>query len=276
MEINGAAGDKDLIKKCCAKIQADGKRLIMFLEIKDLTVKIGGRRILDEVSFNVEKGDVVAVIGPNGAGKTTLLKALMGLIPYEGDIIRHEIAKIGYVPQGFAFDHNFPLTVEELFLLKTNNKSFWRPSIGQRADISKALSHTQAEPLRHQKIGELSTGQLQRVFIAYALFGHPDLLLFDEPTAGIDIGAEISVYNLLQEINHEQKLTMMLVSHELNVVYRYATNVVCLNKRMACYGTPSQALTPEHLQELYGPHTAFYAHDHKDNNQTNSDKTTEG
>ncbi|HEX21285.1 MAG TPA: ATP-binding cassette domain-containing protein, partial [Actinobacteria bacterium] len=168
-----------------------------------------------------------------------------------------------------------PLTVEELFLLKTGRRSFWWPSSLQKADIVKALSHTQVESLRKQKIGQLSTGQLQRVFIAYALFGQPDLLLFDEPTAGIDIGAEMTVYNLLQKISREHKLTMMIVSHELNVVFRYATNVVCLNKRLACYGTPSEALSSEQLQKLYGPHTAFYAHNHKDNEEINNEKTAD-
>jgi len=260
-----------LLKSGMLKYRRAEKGKLMFLEIKNLTVKMGGQRILDDISFNVEKGDVVAVIGPNGAGKTTLLKALMGLLPYEGEVIWHQIAKIGYVPQRFAFDRTFPLTVEELFLLKTGQKSFWFPSPLQKADITKALSHTQVESLLKQKIGQLSTGQLQRVFIAYALFGEPDLLLFDEPTAGIDIGAEMTVYNLLQEISREQKLTMMIVSHELNVVFRYATNVVCLNRRLACYGTPSEALSSEQLHKLYGPHTAFYTHDHHGHNQPVSD-----
>lgn len=234
----------------------------MLFEVEDLSVKMAGHPVLEDVSFGVEKGDVVAVIGPNGAGKTTLLRAIMGLIPYEGRIQWHEVAKIGYVPQRFAFDRSYPLTVEELFLLKAGKKSFWLPSKGETADIIKALSHTHMEELKQRKIGELSAGQLQRVFIAYALFGEPDLLLFDEPTAGIDIGAEMTVYSLLREISQELNLTMVLVSHELNVVFRYATNVVCLNRRMACYGIPSQVLSPEQLQSLYGPHTAFYGHDH--------------
>lgn len=239
----------------------------MFFDVQNLSLKIGGHIILEDVTFSVEKGDVVAIIGPNGAGKTTLLRAIMGLVPYEGRIIWHEIAKIGYVPQRFAFDRAYPLTVEELFLLKHDRQSFWLPSKAQLADITKALSHTHVENLRYQRIGELSAGQLQRVFIAYALFGQPDLLLFDEPMASIDISTEITVYGLLREISQELNLTLMLVSHELSVVYSYATNVVCLNRRMACYGIPSEVLSPEQLQALYGPETAFYGHDHGDDSQ---------
>ena len=234
----------------------------MLFEVKDLSVKIGGEEILDGISFAVEQGDVVAIIGPNGAGKTTLLRAIMGIIPYEGRIIWHKVARMGYVPQRFAFDSSYPLTVEELFLLKTKPRSFWLPSAGQSSDILKALSHTNVEGLVTRKIGELSMGQLQRVFIAYAVFGEPDLLLFDEPTAGIDIGGEMTVYSLLREIREELNLTMLLVSHELSVVFRYANNVLCLNKQLACYGLPTEVLSPEQLQGLYGPHSAFYGHNH--------------
>lgn len=236
---------------------------MMLFEVDNVSVKMNGASILEDVSFKVDKGDIVAIIGPNGAGKTTLLHAIMGLIKYSGKIHWHEVAKIGYVPQRFKFDHTYPLTVEELFLLKTGQRAFWSPSPAQLADITKALSHTGVENLVKKKVGELSMGQVQRVFIAYSLFGKPDLLLFDEPTAGIDIGAEMTVYGLLREINQELKITILIVSHDLSIVYRYANNVVCLNRRMACYGVPSRVLTPDQLTDLYGPHTAFYEHDHK-------------
>lgn len=241
-------------------------------EVENVSVKMNGSSILEDVSFVVEKGDIVAIIGPNGAGKTTLLLAIIGLIAYNGKIHWHEVAKIGYVPQRFKFDHTYPLTVEELFLLKTGQRAFWSPSRSQLADIAKALSHTGVENLAKNKVGELSMGQLQRVFIAYSLFGKPDLLLFDEPTAGIDIGAEMTVYGLLREINRELKITILLVSHDLSIVYRHANNVICLNRRMACYGVPSQVLTPDQLTDLYGPHTAFYEHNHGNQEDKNLKK----
>ncbi len=231
-------------------------------DVEDLSVTIGRAKVLEHLSFKVNEGDVIAVIGPNGAGKTTLLRALLGILPYEGRIIWHQVPRIGYVPQRFQFDQTFPLTVEELFLLKTKTGSFWGPSGGLVSDIKKALSHTEVENLQKRKIGDLSAGQMQRVFIAYGLFGSPELLLFDEPTAGIDIGAEMTVYSMLREIAEELDITMLLVSHELSVVYTYAKKVICLNKTMACFGEPKKVLTPEQLQSLYGAGVDFYGHDH--------------
>ncbi len=232
------------------------------VEVKDLSVTIGKTTVLDHLSFTVEEGDVIAIIGPNGAGKTMLLRTLLGMIPYEGKITWHKVPVIGYVPQRFHFDHTFPLTVEELFLMKKGGPSFWLPADDLRSDIKKALSHTEVENLAQKKIGDLSSGQMQRVFIAYGLFGSPELLLFDEPTAGIDIGAEMNVYSLLKEIAQELNLTMLLVSHELSVVYTYAKKVICLNKTIACFGEPKKVLTPEQLQSLYGVGADFYRHDH--------------
>lgn len=231
-------------------------------QVDDLSVTLGGTSVLEHVSFTVNRGDIVAVIGPNGAGKTTLLRALLGMVPYEGRIIWHEVPRIGYVPQRFQFDKTFPLTVEELFLLKSGTGRFWLPAESDRQDIKKALSHTEVEHLQKRKLGELSAGQLQRVFVAYGLYGQPELLLFDEPTAGIDIGAEMTIYGLLRNIAEELGLTMLVVSHELSVVYTYARKVVCLNKTMACFGSPQQVLTPEQLQSLYGGGAGFYGHDH--------------
>lgn len=231
-------------------------------EVKDLSVTIGKTPVLEGVSFTVEPGDVVAIIGPNGAGKTTLLKALLGAVPYEGRIIWHQIPRIGYVPQRFNFDRTFPLTVEELFLMKSGARSLWAPAAGRREKIKKALSHTEVDHLEKRKLGELSSGELQRVFIAYGIYGSPQLLFFDEPTAGIDIGAEMTVYGLLRDIAAELELTMLLVSHELSVVYTYARKVICLNKTMSCFGPPQTVLTPEQLQKLYGAGADFYGHGH--------------
>ena len=231
-------------------------------EAHGLTVMLGKTAVLEDLSFKVDTGDVVAIIGPNGAGKTTLLRALLGTVPFEGRITWHKIPRIGYVPQRFDFDRTYPLTVEELFLVKGGTRRLWAPSAGERSAIEKALSHTEVEHLRKKKLGELSGGELQRVFIAYGLFGSPELLLFDEPTAGIDIGAEMTVYGLLRDIAAELSLTMLVVSHELSVVYTYASKVICLNKTIACFGAPQKVLTPEQLQSLYGGGADFYGHEH--------------
>jgi zinc transport system ATP-binding protein len=112
-------------------------------------------------------------------------------------------------------------------------------------------------------LGFLSGGQLQRVLIAWALAGHPDILLFDEPTTGVDLSAEESIYSLLKKLQDQESLTLILISHELQVVYRYATNVLCLNKEGLCYGPPHQALTQDALSKLFGEHTSIYHHQHQ-------------
>jgi zinc transport system ATP-binding protein len=113
-----------------------------------------------------------------------------------------------------------------------------------------------------QRLGWLSGGQLQRVLIAWALLDNPDVLLFDEPTAGIDVGGEETIYNLLKKLHSERNLTIFLISHDLNIVYKYANNVLCINKEMICYGVPATVLDPQSLVKLYGGDAGFYKHDH--------------
>lgn len=241
----------------------------LFFEVKNLSVKYDKNNALSGVSFSVEEGDSLAVIGPNGAGKTTLLKALLGSIDYEGEIIWHKKPKIGYVPQRFDFDKTIPLTVLELFLLSRSDKDFWFPSRRVLAEINQALNHVNAHKLINRRIGELSSGEFQRVLIAHAIFGNPNILFFDEPTTGIDVEGEITIYSLLKHLAKELSLTLVLISHDLNIVFEYSNKVVCLNKKMLCVGSPAHTLTPEHLVELYGGTVGFYKHDHGNHHAVN-------
>ena len=111
-------------------------------------------------------------------------------------------------------------------------------------------------------MGWLSGGQIQRVLIAWSIIDNPDVILFDEPTSGIDVGGEETIYNLLKKVKEERTLTIILISHDLNIVYKYADSVICLNKKMVCYGRPSEVLDPAALAKLYGGETAFYKHEH--------------
>lgn len=234
----------------------------MILEVKNLNVFYGKNHVLQDVSFGVEEGKIAAIIGPNGGGKTTLFRAILGSIPSTGQVIWHKKARIGYVPQRFDFDLTFPLTVFELFLLRSDDKNFWLPGPSVTNEIKSTLAHAGARHLIHKKVGELSGGELQRVLIAYAIFGSPDILLFDEPTAGIDIEGEITAYGLLRHLARELNLTILLISHDLNVVYEYVDEVFCLNKKLLCSGSPQKILTPDQLQKLYGVPTTFYHHAH--------------
>jgi len=234
------------------------------LEVKNLTVILNHDLIIDNLSFSLNKGDVLAIIGPNGAGKTILFKALLGIIPSRGEIKWGEKVKIGYVPQRLDFDRSNPLTVYELFLLKEKGSFLFKSSNKTKERFQKALSETGVEYLLDKSLMDLSLGEFQRILIAYALLDNPDVLFFDEPTAGIDVGAEGTIYSLLKKIADSRVLTMLIISHDLNIVYKYADSVLCLNKKMLCYGAPQIVLTPEQLENLYKGDTAFYKHKHKE------------
>lgn len=234
----------------------------MLLSIKNLRVKFGENVIVENVSFEVKKGDILAVIGPNGSGKTTLLKAILELIPSEGEIKWGGKPKIGYVPQRFEFDRTLPITVQEIFLLRTK-QNFWIRRKSNYKQVINVLAQVGAEKLIDKRVGELSGGELQRVLIAYSLIGNPDIIFFDEPITGIDVGGEETVYHLIHYLAHKIGITIVLISHDLHVVYQHATQVVCLNRNMVCYGVPEKVLTSKMIGELYGKHTVIYEHKHK-------------
>ncbi len=229
------------------------------LEIQNLTVKYNDHVILNNLYYHVNSGEIVAIIGPNGSGKTTMLKAILGLIPYQGKIKilggsqKQALKQIGYVPQKFDFDKTFPLTVKEfLNFVKTNNVE-WREEVLHEVGVSALLE---------KRIGELSGGQLQRMLIAKALLKEPKLLLLDEATSGVDIAAEMTFYELIEHLNKTHNLTIMLISHEVNMVYTFATQILCLNRDLVCNGNPKEAITQEVLERLYGKSIAFRPHEH--------------
>ena len=228
-----------------------GKGIV--LKVENLNVELGGERILENLSFEVKEGEVLTILGPNGAGKTVLLKTLLGLLPYKGKIEWTPGIKIGYVPQRLPFIKDIPMSVWEFFKLKEASEKETKEifnSIGLKEDILE------------KKIGDLSSGQFQRILVGWALIGNPQVLLFDEPTTGIDIGGQESIYNLLEKLREERSLTILLVTHDLSIVYKLATNCLCLNKKMLCYSIPKE-LTSERLSQLYGGEIKFYRHSHE-------------
>ncbi|MBN1923158.1 MAG: metal ABC transporter ATP-binding protein [Nanoarchaeota archaeon] len=222
------------------------------LSVKNLKVTLEGQDILSNISFSVKKGEVLVIVGPNGAGKTTLLKALLGIIPSKGEV-QWGTKKISYLPPQELLQRQFmpPLTVKEFFELKN----------AKTEDISKMLEAVGLKKSMLEKnFNHLSTGQFQRVIIAWALVNNPEVLLFDEPTSGIDIGGEETIYSLLHKFWKEKNISILLVTHELNVVWEHADNVLCLNKKKLCYGAPNKILTPKNLEKLYGTGIKFYKH----------------
>jgi len=223
------------------------------LKVKNLNVILDHQSIIENLSFEVKRGDALTILGPNGAGKSVLLKTLLGLIPYRGEIEWAKAIKIGYVPQRLPFIKDIPISIRDFFNLKRSlgkGTEAILNSVGFKEDFSR------------KKIGDLSSGQFQRVLIAWGLVGNPQVLLFDEPTTGVDIGAEETIYNLLAKLKEERDLTILLVTHDLSVVYKFSTEVICLNRQPICYGPSQEVLTPESIQKLYGGEVRYYQHKH--------------
>lgn len=232
------------------------------LSVKNLSVRFGDLPVLEGLSLDINKGDVVAIMGPNGAGKTVFFRAILGLIPYEGEVSWPKHVKIGYVPQKLSVAKDLPLTVMEFLELKGASKEEIHESLEEVGFLKGHDAHHWEHHLLNARLGEISGGEFQRVLIAYALINHPDVLLFDEPTAGVDIGGEETIYSLLEKLHEKLGLTILLITHDLNIIYRYAGKVLCLNKEKICYGSPKESLSPEVLERLYGAKVKIYEHGH--------------
>jgi len=240
----------------------------MILSVKNVTVKYRDFIALYNASFGLNRGELAIIIGPNGAGKTTLLKAILGLIPYKGKVeifgkpvsklSREEHMKIGYVPQHFSFSKKIPITVEEVMLLPMVKTTLSRQERIKRVDTFLKMGHM--EHLKHIRIGELSGGQIQRVLMARALAFTPEIVFFDEPLAGIDIAGEKTFYEFIDAIHIDYKITIVLVSHDVTVVDKFADKVICVNKKIVCYGRPQEVFSEDKLSELYGHDVGAFHH----------------
>jgi zinc transport system ATP-binding protein len=219
------------------------------------------------VTCHIPAGRITALIGPNGAGKTTLLLAIMGLIPYSGTIrfpaYPSVPPRIGYVPQRLDLDRGLPCTVQDLLALSVSRRPLWLGKKGPlRQSIREGLDRVGAGGLETRFLGKLSGGELQRVLLAMALEGDPEILLLDEPTAGVDAPGEQMFCDLLSDIQQQRRLTVVLISHDLSVVTNHAEQVICLNKTVRCSGGVS-ALTDENNLKTYGLHIQIYPHSHE-------------
>ncbi|MBI4372870.1 MAG: metal ABC transporter ATP-binding protein [Candidatus Omnitrophica bacterium] len=230
------------------------------LEVKHLSVRFNGATILNDINFSIQKGEIVAVVGPNGSGKTTLIRAILGLVPYQGSIsVNHEpvqtvLSQIGYVPQKFVFDRTIPMTVSEF--LKIAFKK-----VGPRK-IRHVLLEVAMKQHENTPIGHLSGGEFQRILIARALLNDPAILLLDEPTSEVDLVRTKSFYEIVAHLNDVHQTTVLLVSHEINMVYKFAGQIICLNRDLICYGKPKDTITKEVLEKLYGQDIRFQEHKH--------------
>jgi ABC-type Mn2+/Zn2+ transport system ATPase subunit len=242
------------------------------VEVRNLHVWFDGVPVLRGVNLTVPHGKLVALIGPNGSGKTTLLRCILGLQkPAAGEVklfgstdLQKGLKRVGYVPQRLALDRSFILSVREFLALRLHRTRnwFWQSHRKTDALLADTLAGIGAEGLLNRPLAQLSGGQLQRVLIAFSLLTKPELLLLDEPTAGVDRPGEESFYELIANIQKRHHLTVVLVSHDLSMVYRHAAHVYALNGVICCEGTPEEVMNAESLKQAYGIHVAPYEHHH--------------
>ena len=231
------------------------------LRIEHLSVGYNGLAILNDINFSIQEGEIAAIVGPNGSGKTTLIRAILGLVPYRGTVlvngapVQATLKQISYVPQRFAFDRTIPITVGE-FLDMTSIRGT------SKRKINHVLMEVDMKKHERTLIGNLSGGEFQRILIARALLNDPAILFLDEATSGIDIAGEKSFYEIISHLNKVHQTTVLLVSHEINMVYRFADQIICLNRDLICFGKPKDAVTQEVLEKLYGKDIKFQEHQH--------------
>ena len=243
------------------------------ISVKNVNYSYNGSPILENITFTVKTGEYLGIIGPNGGGKTSLLKIILGLLtPTSGEVkifgqlVREFKEKylIGYVPQRISHAGLFPATVEEIV---TSGRT---PRIGllkrfSKEDtkaIDKAIDIAGIGKLRNTVIGSLSGGERQRVFLARALAGDPKILILDEPAVGVDVAVQQSFYTFLQHLNQNLGITILFVSHDLDIVADEVQCVLCLNRGMVCHGSPKTSFTVQNLEKLYGKQIKVIHHGH--------------
>lgn len=259
-------------KRCKVRefFESPGPRDVIAL--RDVWVSLGGNVVLQDISFSVREGSFLGIIGPNGAGKSTLLRVILGLIrPDRGDVrvlgmdprrLRGEIHHVGYVPQHISFDPLFPVSVYDVVMMGRicciGPMRF--PGREDRKVVLESIEAVGLKGLERRPIGELSGGEQKRAFLARALCLETRVLLLDEPTAGLDLDAQEALLRLIAGLKEDQGLTVLLVSHDLGVLSRYADELVCIRKTMHLHGSPSEVLGSEKIKEVYRCEFDFLSH----------------
>jgi zinc transport system ATP-binding protein len=211
------------------------------LKVSNLSVEISNQSIIENVNFRIKKGVTLAIVGPNGAGKTTLFRALLNLVPYKGKIEWNGKVKIGYVPQVLSV-RDLPLSVKEFLSFK------------KEADFDSVLASVglDSKAVLDKSLGTLSGGEMRRVLMAWAIVDEPDVLLFDEPTSGVDIDSEEAIYGMLRKLTSKNKITLLLISHDLHIVREYSDYALALNRCMIFFGESKEVMDPETQKLIFG------------------------
>lgn len=229
------------------------------IKIKDLGVTIGEQTILKNINLHIHCGTLTAIIGKNGAGKSTLLKAILGDIPHEGEIAfkdrengRLQKLKIGYVPQYLNVEKHTPVSVYDMIAsYQSNVPVFLRKSRRVYEEIKESLAVFEAESLIDKQVCNLSGGELQRVLLSMAVMDEPNLLLLDEPVSGIDQNGMELFYKRMEYLKEHFDLAVILISHDLDYVRKYADHVVLLDGEILMQGTPKEVYASEAFRKAF-------------------------
>ncbi len=260
------------------------------LQVENLTIGYNNHIAVDDISFDVAEGDLLGIVGPNGAGKTTLFRAILGIQDYKGKInlfgygpekYKSLIPRVGYVPQKIAFEPNFPATVYDIVSMGIiSDKKIvkgakliqqcgccWNrvyKKIDKTEDkILEALKTVGLEHLKNRRIGELSGGELQRVFIAKSLVKDPLLLILDEPVTSVDMESQNKFYSVIKKINKENGITVVWSSHDLDAIKKYANRVACMNRKLFFHGEKEKFFADEKILKTYTESAMqMHMHDH--------------
>lgn len=221
-------------------------------------VRFGADEVLHDISLQIAPREIVTILGPNGSGKSTLLRALLGIVPVaEGRILRQAGLRVGYVPQTLMIDRTMPMTVRRFLSLPTRVTD---------TAADEALARVGMAGQGAEQMTTLSGGQLQRVLLARALLGRPQILMLDEPTSGLDQPGEAAFYRLIEEVRADTGAAVLMISHDLHVVMAASDRVICLNGHICCEGTPRVVSTAPEYRALFGLGTqgalALYRHEH--------------
>ncbi len=244
------------------------------VSVEGVSFRFGHHQVLNDIVLSIYSGDFLGILGPNGSGKTTLLKIILGLLkPSQGRVLlmqksQHDFTewgKIGYVPQNAThIDPYFPVSVQEVVAMgiKSLAPSERVAKAGEAQAIQEALKHVGMESHRTRRIGQLSGGQQQRVFIARAIVNRPRILFLDEPTTGVDAQTQEQFYDMLARINQDEKITIVLVTHEIGIINKHITKVACLNQSLIYHGSHGEFCSSQAFKELLegGHHLVSHRH----------------